>query len=50
MRFDAIKQSNSKVKSYLSLYSVYYAEAYDEFAGPISASLGLQATQLLSKK
>ena len=37
-------------KSKLSFYSLYYAEAYNKFAGPISASLRLQATQLLPKK
>ena len=36
-------------KSNLSLYSLYYAKACNEFVGPISASLRL-ATQLLSKK
>ena len=34
----------------LSLYSLYYAKACSEFAGPISMSLRLWATQLLSKK
>ena len=29
----------SKIKSNLSLYSLYYAEACNELAGPISASL-----------
>ena len=32
------------------VYSLYYAEACNEFAGPISASLRLRATQILSKK
>ena len=31
-------------------YSLYYAEACNDFAGPFSASLHLRATQLLSKK
>ena len=39
-----------KVKSNLSLYSLHDAEACYEFPGPISASLRLQATKLLSKK
>ena len=39
-----------KSNSNLLLYSLYYAEACNEFAGPISASLRLWATQLLSKK
>ena len=39
-----------KIKSNLSLYLLYYAEACNEFAGPISASLRQRATQLLSKK
>ena len=35
----------------LLLYSLYYyAEACNEFAGPITASLRQKATQLLSKK
>ena len=34
----------------LSLSLLYYAEACNEFAGPISTSLRLRATQLLSKK
>ena len=32
-------RSNLKSKSDLSLYSLYYAEACNELAGPISASL-----------
>ena len=36
--------------SNLSLYSLYYAETCNEFAGPISASLRLRAIQLISKK
>ena len=35
-------------KSNFSLYSLYYCEVCNEFAGPISVSLCLQATQLLS--
>ena len=34
----------SQIKSNLSLYSLYYAEACNEFAGPISASLRLSNT------
>ena len=34
----------------LSLYSLYHTDACNEFAGPISASLRLRATQLLLKK
>ena len=34
----------------LSLYSLYYAEACNEFAGPIPASLRPRATQLPPKK
>ena len=37
------------IESNLSIYSLYYAEACNGFAGPISASLR-QQTQLLSKK
>ena len=39
----------SQIKN-LSLYTLYYAEACSESVGFISASLHLQATQLLSKK
>ena len=39
-----------KIKSNLSLYSLYYTEAYNEFARFISASLHLWATHLLWKK
>ena len=39
-----------QIKSILSLYPLYHAEACNEFSGPISASLRLRATQLLSKK
>ena len=39
-----------KIKSKLSLYSLYYAETCIEFAGPIPASLRLGTTQILSKK
>ena len=39
-----------QIQSNLTLYSQYYAEACNEFAGPISAPLRLWATQLLSKK
>ena len=38
------------IKSNLSLYSLYYVKACNEFTGPIFASLCLQATQLLLKK
>ena len=38
-----------KIKSNLLLYSLYYAEACNELAGPVSASLRLRATQLFSK-
>ena len=41
--------SYCKRKSNVSLHSLYYAEACNELAGPISASL-LPATQLSSKK
>ena len=37
-------------KSIPSSHLLYYAEACNEFAGPISASLRLLATQLFSKK
>ena len=37
-------------KSNLLLYSLYYAEAFNEFAGPNFASLCLWVTQLLLKK
>ena len=37
-------RSNLKLKSNLSLYSLYYAEACNELAGPISASLRLGNT------
>ena len=40
-----------KIKSSLSLYSLYYAEACNEFAEPISLRRHCgQATQLLSNK
>ena len=39
-----------KSKSNLSLYSLNYFEACNEFAVPIFASLRLQATQFFSKK
>ena len=39
------------IKFNLSLYSLYYAERCNEFAGPVSASLRLRATaQLFLKK
>ena len=38
------------VPSNHSLHSLYFAEACNEFADAISASPGLRATQLLSKK
>ena len=37
------------IKSSLLLYSLYYAETCDEWAGPISALLRLRATQLFLK-
>ena len=37
-------RSNLKSKSNLSLYSLYYAEAFNELAGPIFASLRLGNT------
>ena len=37
-------RSNLKSKSNLSIYSLYYAEACNELAGPISASLRLGST------
>ena len=42
--------TNLLSKSNLSLYSLHYSEACYEFSRPISASLRLQATQLLLKK
>ena len=41
--------TKNKFKSKLSLYLLYYAEACNKLAGPISVSL-LRAVQLLSKK
>ena len=41
--------TNGKIQSNLSLYSLYYAEACNKFAGPVSASFR-PATQLHSKK
>ena len=41
--------STKYIKSNLSLYSMYYGEARNQFMGPIIASLA-RATQLLSKK
>ena len=37
-------------KSILWLYSLYYAEACNEFTGPIFTSLRMRTTQFLSKK
>ena len=45
-RSPALKQNLSN----LLLYSLYFAEACNEFMGPISVSLRLRATPLLSKK
>ena len=39
-----------QIKSNLSLYSLCYTEAWNEFAKPTSASVRLLATQLISKK
>ena len=39
MRFNLIVIATSEIKSNLSLYSLHYDEACNEFAGPISASL-----------
>ena len=39
-----------QIKSNPLLYSLYYADACKELAGPFLASLRLWATQLLSKK
>ena len=38
------------IQSNVSLYLMHLAEACNELAGPISTSLQMQATQLLSKK
>ena len=38
------------IKSNLSLHSLYYAEACNEPAGPISPLLRLRATRLFKKK
>ena len=46
MKQGSLNQTNSNI----SLYSLYYAEACHEFAGPIFMSLRLQVTQLFSKK
>ena len=43
-------QKKTKKNTNLLLYWLYYADACNEFAGPIFASLRLQATQLNSKK
>ena len=41
---------SSHTNSNHSLYLLYYVQARNEFSRPISASLGLQATQLTSMK
>ena len=41
---------SSHTNSNHSLYTLYYAQAHNEFSRPISASLGLRATQLPSMK
>ena len=37
--FDSVESKSNQIKSNLSLYSLDYAEACNELAGPISASL-----------
>ena len=49
-RFCQPNPSFTSVVTNLSLYTLYYAEACNEFAGPISASLRLRATKLLLEK
>ena len=41
---------DNSIKLNRSLYSLYHPEACNEFTGPNSATLHLEATQLLSKK
>ena len=45
-----LRDFSNLIKSDLSLYSLFYAEACNKLVGPISASLRARATQLRSKK